>query len=80
MPIYEFSCDRCEKEYEVFQHIKEDHVSNCPDCGIPAKRRFSSFGFNFDFKYGWDAGAGKYFDSSRQRNNFLSEKNLERVG
>ena len=30
------------------------------------------------FRYGYDEGAGQYFDTSRQRVNFLAEKGMRK--
>jgi putative FmdB family regulatory protein len=45
MPIYEYTCKRCGKEFEMLV-FKEDNPV-CPDCGAedPVKR-MSSFGFS----------------------------------
>lgn len=33
-------------------------------------------GFSLDFRYGYDVGADQYFDTARQRDNFLAEKGM----
>jgi putative FmdB family regulatory protein len=43
MPIYEYVCTRCEKEFEKLLWRSDDPVE-CPACGAPeVKRRLSSF-------------------------------------
>ena len=33
MPIYEYECLDCGKQFEVFQKFSEDPLSRCHDCG-----------------------------------------------
>jgi hypothetical protein len=56
----------------------EPHVAVCK-CGAQMKREWSSTAFSFSFWYGYDVGAGKYFDSDRERNSYIQEKGLEKV-
>ncbi|HRR39939.1 MAG TPA: zinc ribbon domain-containing protein [Syntrophales bacterium] len=41
MPIYEYRCDKCGKEFEVFQGITEAPVKTCRFCQGPVKRLIS---------------------------------------
>ncbi len=49
MPIYEYcaatmerSCTFCREKFEFLQSMKEDALSNCPECGAPVKRVLSA--------------------------------------
>ena len=42
MPIYEYTCERCEKEFEVEQRITEDPLKRCPICRSPKVKRLIS--------------------------------------
>ncbi|MDI6889499.1 MAG: zinc ribbon domain-containing protein [Thermodesulfovibrionales bacterium] len=33
MPIYEYECPNCGKQYEIFQRFNDEPLSRCPDCG-----------------------------------------------
>ena len=33
MPTYDYVCDACEHQFELFQSIKEDPKKQCPACG-----------------------------------------------
>lgn len=33
MPIYEYHCDTCEKNFEIVQKITEAPKKSCPECG-----------------------------------------------
>ncbi len=41
MPIYEYRCDECNHQFDVFQKITEDPVSQCPECGGPVHKLVS---------------------------------------
>ena len=46
MPIYEYACAKCEREFEVEQRITEDPVKTCPHCrSRRVKRLISSTSF-----------------------------------
>ena len=79
MPLYEYKCETCERNYEVFQKMDRKHYYKCPECGKRARRVYAPTPFKFDFKYGWDAGLGKYVDTKKERETIMREKNLERV-
>ena len=79
MALYQYKCPKCGADYEVFQGIEEDHKYVCEICNVKADRVWTPFAFNFDFWYGFDEGAGKYFDSNRERNNYIAEKGLRRI-
>ena len=41
MPTYEYKCKECEHSFEVFQSIKDDPLSVCPECGGSVRRILS---------------------------------------
>lgn len=43
MPLYEYSCDSCESQFERLQPMSADHESDCPACGRKAHRVLSLF-------------------------------------
>lgn len=48
MPIYEYeadaaSCEHCRERFEVLQGINDPQLTQCPECGGPCHRVFSSF-------------------------------------
>lgn len=69
MPTYEYRCQNCGHEWEVFQSMKDDPVTECPSCGEPEAKRQISAGTGFILKGGgWyaDGYAGyKKADASR---------------
>lgn len=55
MPTYEYVCDHCGHEYEMFQSMKDDPVKTCPECGEEKARRLLGRGAGIIFK-----GSGFY--------------------
>ncbi len=46
MPIYEYYCDHCQTEFELIRPgSKMDEPAPCANCGRPAKRQITQFGF-----------------------------------
>jgi len=82
VPYYPFKCLKCGKGFEELQSIKaRDHKGFCPDCGSPGKRTWGTFSFSFDWDFHhnvFDHGAGRTFESSRERDTFLDENNMRR--
>ena len=42
MPIYEYLCDKCEREFEVEQRITDEPIRSCPHCRSRKVRRLIS--------------------------------------
>ena len=55
MPTYDYVCEACNHEFELFQSIKEDAKSKCPECGKNKLRRLIGPGAAVVFK-----GSGFY--------------------
>jgi putative FmdB family regulatory protein len=55
MPTYDYLCDACGHEFELFQSIKEDAKRKCPECKRPKLRRLIGPGAAIVFK-----GSGFY--------------------
>jgi len=45
MPIYEYACEECNKNFEIMQKITEDPLTACPDCKGRVKKKISSTSF-----------------------------------
>jgi putative FmdB family regulatory protein len=46
MPIYEYKCTKCQKEFEVFQNITDDNIPPCKFCQGAAKKMISRSSFH----------------------------------
>ena len=55
MPTYDYECDACGHEWELFQRIVEDAVKKCPECKKKKARRLFGTGAAIMFK-----GSGFY--------------------
>lgn len=55
MPTYEYECDACGHEFEVFQPMGSDPKKSCPSCKKRKARRLISSGGGVIFK-----GSGFY--------------------
>ena len=45
MPIYEYVCEKCDKQMEVIQKITEAPLTVCPDCRGQLKKMISNTSF-----------------------------------
>ena len=55
MPTYDYSCDACEHEFEVFESITAEPQKKCPKCKKNKLRRLFGAGAGLVFK-----GSGFY--------------------
>ncbi len=55
MPTYDYHCDACEHEFELFQSITAEPAKKCPECGKLKLRRLIGPGAAIIFK-----GSGFY--------------------
>lgn len=55
MPTYDYRCDACGHELEVFQSMSDDRLTVCPACGESKLRRLIGSGAGIIFK-----GSGFY--------------------
>lgn len=69
MPIYEYHCAHCKKDFERFQKISEAPLLVCPDCGEKVQRVVSQTAFTLK-------GSGWYKDgySSSPKKSSSEEK------
>ena len=58
VPTYEYSCDSCGNDFEVFQKMSDEPVHVCPKCG-QAVHRVLSAGIGISFK-----GSGFYVNDA----------------
>lgn len=42
MPIYEFACEACRHEFEIWTSIHDTAIPKCPSCGKKKARRLIS--------------------------------------
>jgi len=52
MPTYDYRCNACEHEFELFQSMKDRPKKKCPECGKSALERLIGTGAGVIFKGG----------------------------
>jgi putative FmdB family regulatory protein len=52
MPTYDYRCNACEHEFEIFQSMKDRPKKKCPECGKNALERLIGMGAGVIFKGG----------------------------
>ncbi|MHC4971611.1 MAG: FmdB family zinc ribbon protein [Planctomycetota bacterium] len=76
MPTYDYRCDACGHELEVFQSMSDDRLTECPGCGKSTLRRLIGSGAGIIFK-----GSGFYetdYKRSRSSSSGPSEKKSDK--
>ena len=77
MPLVESRC-RDHGAYEALVLRRDQAV--CPTCGEAGKTVFNAPAtYRVDFRSGWSPGAGEYFDTKRQRENWMVESGSRRI-
>jgi len=61
MPTYDYKCDKCGHELEIFQSITAKPLKKCPECGKKGLRRLVGAGAAVIFK-----GSGFYCTDYRK--------------
>jgi putative FmdB family regulatory protein len=62
MPTYDYVCDACDHQFELFQSIKEEPKRKCPECGRLKLHRLIGPGAAIIFK-----GSGFYQTDYRSK-------------
>ena len=67
MPIYEYRCNACSKQFELFQKITDEPLAECPECGGTVERLVSATSFSLKGG-GWykDGYASKKPESTKK--------------
>lgn len=52
MPTYDYRCNACRHEFELFQSMKDSPKRKCPECGKNALERLIGLGGGIIFKGG----------------------------
>jgi len=66
MPIYEYKCEKCQKQFEKIQKVDDPQCKKCPDCGGPLHKLISSSTFQFK-------GSGFYITDYAKKNGANTE-------
>ncbi len=44
MPTYEYKCNKCKKQFDIFQKITDKPIKKCPECSGALERLISKTG------------------------------------
>ncbi len=61
MPTYDYQCNNCGHTFEAIQSMRDDPLTDCPECNMSELRRLISGGTGVIFK-----GSGFYVNDSRK--------------
>jgi putative FmdB family regulatory protein len=73
MPTYDYVCDACGHELEIFQSMSDERLTVCPDCGKNKLRRLFGSGAGIIFK-----GSGFYETDYKRSRSSSSSKPSEK--
>lgn len=62
MPTYDYKCDSCGHQFEVYQSMKDDKLTKCPLCGKETLKRLIGTGGGLIFK-----GSGFYLTDYKNK-------------
>ena len=78
MPTYDYECDACGHEFELFQSISEPVKKKCPECSKQKLRRLFGSGAAIVFKgsgfYQTDYRSDSYKKSAKAEKEATSKK------
>ena len=81
MPVYDYHCNKCNKEYELVSSVAERNNVNCPDCNTKLDKLVSSLRNSLDpFKpYILENGVEHpvLIESREQRDKIFKENKIE---
>ncbi|HPC05068.1 MAG TPA: zinc ribbon domain-containing protein [Syntrophales bacterium] len=69
MPIYEYKCRKCGKQFELFQKMSDEDIRSCRFCDGPVKKLMSLSSFHLKGS-GWyttDYGGKKPSTTEREK-------------
>jgi putative FmdB family regulatory protein len=79
MPIYEYKCTKCGKEFELFQNITDPAAKRCTSCKGPVNKMISMSSFHLKGS-GWyvtDYGGKKAPSSEPHKDNTVKSETTE---
>jgi len=67
MPLYEYQCDACGREFELIRKFSDPPLEKCPHCGGTVRKLFSSPAIQFK-------GSGFYITDYAKKDHVAAEK------
>lgn len=62
MPTYEYKCENCGHQFDVYQSMKDEKLTTCPNCGKNTLKRLIGTGGGLIFK-----GTGFYLTDYKNK-------------
>ena len=78
MPMYEYFCEDCMREWEAYHIVEERNNERCR-CGKPAGRTFHLSAKPVIYDY-YSEGLGEFITGPRHKSEVMKRKNLSEVG
>jgi len=82
MPTYQYHCNACGKDFEIFQQITADPISKCPHCGKRGLQRLIGAGAGVIFKgsgfYQTDYRSESYKKGAQEEKSSRDSSNVEK--
>jgi len=82
MPTYQYHCNVCGKDFEIFQQITADPISKCPYCGKRGLQRLIGAGAGVIFKgsgfYQTDYRSESYKKGAQEEKSSRDSSNVEK--
>lgn len=72
MPLYEYQCGTCGVRFERRQHINDEPVKICPECGGDVRRLIQPVGIIFK-------GSGFYVTDNRAKSSTSGKKSTKKT-
>ena len=84
MPTYDYQCDECGHEFELFQQMSAPVKRKCPECGLLKLRRLIGTGAGVLFKgsgfYETDYRSDSYKSGAKQEKDAAETKSEQSEG
>jgi len=71
MPLYEYECESCGVRFERRQHMEDEPVKVCPECGGSVHRLIQPVGIIFK-------GSGFYVTDNRAKSSTATPGNVKK--
>ena len=72
MPLYEYECESCGVRFERRQHMEDEPVKTCPECGGDVHRLIQPVGIIFK-------GSGFYVTDNRAKSSTATPGNVKKA-
>lgn len=72
MPLYEYECESCGVRFERRQHMEDEPVNTCPECGGDVHRLIQPVGIIFK-------GSGFYVTDNRAKSSTATPGNVKKA-